>query len=88
VIVDHILHKQGNESPEYSFEEWEYIFYLLGAGDNEESRAGKRMMDWLHCKNPLNTTKKLTEWLLLTLVEKLEEELLELRRKMGNTAVQ
>jgi hypothetical protein len=27
------------------------------------------------------------EWLLVTLVEKLEEELLELRRKMGNTAV-
>jgi potassium channel subfamily K, other eukaryote len=87
VIVDHIKHQQSTQKPEYSFEEWEYIFYLLGAGDVDESKERKRMLDWLHSRNPLNATEKLTEWLLLTLVEKLEEELLDLRRKLGNTAV-
>ena len=42
------------------------------------------MMDWLHSKNPLNATETLTEWILWTLAEKLEEELLDLRKKMGN----
>ena len=92
VIVDHIKHWQSNEMPDYSFEEWEYIFYLLGAlkpssGEDKESGDRKRMIDWLHSKNPFNATEKLTEWLLLTLVEQLEGELLDLRRKMGNTAV-
>jgi potassium channel subfamily K, other eukaryote len=92
VLVDHIKHQQTNERPDYIFEEWEYIIYLLGAlepssGEDKESGDGKRMIDWLHSKNPLNATEKLTEWLLLTLVEKLEWELLDLRRKMGNTAV-
>lgn len=108
VIVDHIDHRQNKERPEYSFEEWEYILYLLGAlepfaGENklstttdntqirskhgkiEEAKAGNRMIDWLHGENPLNATEVLTEWILLTLVEKLEEELLNLRRNMGNT---
>jgi potassium channel subfamily K, other eukaryote len=92
VLVDHIKHQQTDERPDYSFEEWEYIFCLLGAlepssGEYKESGDRKRMIDWLHSKNPLNATEKLTEWLLLTLVEKLEGELLDLRRKMGNTAV-
>jgi potassium channel subfamily K, other eukaryote len=45
------------------------------------------MIDWLHGENPLNSTEILTEWILLTLVEKLEGELLNLRRNMGNTLV-
>lgn len=110
MIVDHIHHRQSKERPDYSFEEWEYILYLLGAleplagegkrsttTDNAQSRTnnsnieetgvGKRMVDWLHGKNPLNSTEILTEWILLTLVEKLEGELLNLRRDMGNTLV-
>jgi hypothetical protein len=42
-------------------------------------------LDWLHGKNPLNVSETLTEWVLLTLVEKLEAELLELRKDLGNT---
>ena len=41
--------------------------------------------DWLHGKNPLNVSETLTEWMLLTLVEKLEVELGDLRKQLGNT---
>lgn len=41
------------------------------------------MADWLHGKNPLNATETLTEWLLVTMVDKLEAELLDLRMKVG-----
>lgn len=41
------------------------------------------MMDWHHGKNLLNVSDTLIEWLLLTLFNKLEAELLELRTKMG-----
>lgn len=107
VILYHVEHQQDNERPNYSFEDWEYIFYLLGALDPlsgeeksssavdgaqfqamesslEQRRVRKRMVDWLHWRNPLNATEKLTEWILLTLVEKLEWELFDLRRKIGN----
>jgi potassium channel subfamily K len=109
VILDHIGQQQDKGRPNYSFEDWEYIFYLLGAlepslpeeenlsaldgvqslapkSSLEKRGARKRMIDWLHCKNPLNATETLTEWILLTLVEKLEWELLVLRRKTGNTS--
>jgi potassium channel subfamily K len=43
----------------------------------------KGMTDWLNGKNPLNATETLTEWLLVTLVDKLEDELRELRIKVG-----
>ena len=108
VVGDHIKNQQSGERADYSFEYWEYIFYLMGVleppprgekhitpNDNlqlqttrsglEEWRDGKGMLDWLHGKNPLNVSETLTEWMLLALVEKLELELLELRRKMGNT---
>jgi len=47
---------------------------------------GGQILDWLHGKNPLNVTEAATEWVLLTLVDKLEAELLELRKQLGNTA--
>ena len=99
VVRDHLKKKR----PDYSFEDWEVIFYLMGALESrpsvetksttEDDRCSldwkdeKGMMDWLHGRNPLNATETLTEWLLLTLVEKLELELLELRRKMGSVSV-
>lgn len=52
----------------------------------EEWTEGGQILDWLHGKNPLNVSETLTEWVLLTLVEKLEAELLELRKDLGNTA--
>jgi len=52
----------------------------------EEWTEGGQILDWLHGKNPLNVSESLTEWVLLTLVEKLEAELLELRKELGNTA--
>jgi hypothetical protein len=52
----------------------------------EEWTEGGQILDWLHGKNPLNVSETLTEWVLLTLVEKLEAELLELRKELGNTA--
>lgn len=51
-------------------------------GGQEQGRG----LDWLHGKNPLNVSETLTEWMLLTLVEKLEGELYELRKQLGNTA--
>jgi hypothetical protein len=46
----------------------------------DEWQDGGQIVDWLDGKNPLNVSEMLTEWVLLTLVEKLEAELLELRR--------
>lgn len=111
VTIDHIRNQEKGLKPDYSFEEWEYIFYLMGVlepasedrnGDNgnergkspprlrrtglEEWTEGGQMLDWLHGKNPLNVSETLTEWVLLTLVEKLEAELLTLRKELGNTA--
>jgi hypothetical protein len=51
----------------------------------EEWRDGKGSLDWLHRKNPLNNSGTLTEWMLFTMVEKLEMELADLRRQLGNT---
>ncbi len=51
----------------------------------EEWTQGGQILDWLHGKNPLNISETLTEWVLLSLVEKLEAELLELRKELGNT---
>jgi hypothetical protein len=51
----------------------------------EEWTQGGQILDWLHGKNPLNVSETLTEWVLLSLVEKLEAELLELRKELGNT---
>jgi potassium channel subfamily K len=125
VAADHIKSEQKGERPDYSFEDWEYIFYLMGVlepdpafqselkrSDNSAehlNRAkssgsmlrirtrsstlggwtdGNGALDWLHGQNPLNVTDTLTEWMLLTLVEKLELELLDMRKKMGNTHVE
>jgi potassium channel subfamily K len=52
----------------------------------DEGQEQGRGLDWLHGKNPLNVSETLTEWMLLTLVEKLEGELYELRKELGNTA--
>lgn len=41
------------------------------------------MTDWLHEKNPLNATETLTGWLLVTLMDMLEAQLLESRMKSG-----
>ena len=49
----------------------------------EEFGDKNGMIDWLHQENPLNITETLTEWILLTLVEKLEQELLEVRKRVG-----
>lgn len=54
----------------------------------EEWQDGNQIPDWLHGKNPLNASESLTEWMLLALMEKLEMELAELRRKNGNTAIE
>ena len=97
---------------EYTFDDWEYIFYLMGVlepspeestvnghnGNGEEKSAhklqrtgleewteGGQILDWLHGKNPLNASETLTEWVLLTLVDKLEAELFDLRKQLGNT---
>jgi len=110
VAMDHIKDQENNISPNYTFEDWEYIFYLIGVlkPTSEDQNAATRekrppglartsldewqdgghILDWLHGKNPLNVSETLTEWVLLTLVEKLEAELLELREKMRNTAVE
>jgi potassium channel subfamily K, other eukaryote len=119
VTIDHIQNQENNLQQEYTFDDWEYIFYLMGVlepspddqtvnnGDNgngsngnggeksppklrrrtglEEWTEGGQILDWLHGKNPLNVSETLTEWVLLTLVEKLEAELLELRKVLGNT---
>lgn len=108
VAIDHIKSQQSNSRPHYSFEEWEYIFYLMGVLEPsyeeqkvvevdqqlkparsglEEWTDGGQILDWLHGKNPLNCSDTLTEWVLLTLVEKLETELFELRKQLGNTSV-
>lgn len=52
-------------------------------------RSGEETLDldWLHVKNPLNLNETLTEWIIMTLVEKLASELGDLRRRMGNTSV-
>jgi hypothetical protein len=47
----------------------------------------ERSPDWLHGKNPLNNSEELTEWMLFTMVEKLEMELADLRSQLGNKAV-
>jgi len=60
---------------------------LVGTGLDQWTDGGQ-ILDWLHGKNPLNVTETLTEWVLLTLVEKLEAELLELRKEMGSTAIE
>jgi len=141
IARDHIQNQANNTQAMYSFEVWEYIFYLMGFLDHEESgshpatasamhaeeiedvdlngvdvergrpgdminrRGGLRerstgmeqwvgdgqgegeVLNWLHGKNPLNVSETLTEWMLLTLVERLESELKQLRREMGNTPV-
>jgi potassium channel subfamily K len=113
VAIDHIKNQANNTQKEYTFEDWEYIFYLMGVleplsdaqsvnnadvGNGEKGAPklqrtgldewtdGGQILDWLHGKNPLNVSESLTEWVLLTLVEKLEAELLELRKELGNTA--
>ena len=114
VAIDHIKNQTSNQDKEYTFDDWEYIFYLMGvlepsadqrsingSGDGDEGEKkpqklqrtgleewtdGGQILDWLHGKNPLNVTEAATEWVLLTLVDKLEAELLELRKQLGNTA--
>lgn len=54
----------------------------------KDGSEGGQILDWLHSKNPMNVSDTLTEWMLLTLVDKLEAELLELRKQMGNTSMQ
>jgi potassium channel subfamily K, other eukaryote len=111
VIHDHLEDQHMGRQSDYSFEDWEDIFDLIGAlgpvqGEEGSSataegslhpslthtsleswKDGKEVMDWLHWRNPLNITETLTEWILLTLVDKLELELSELRQKMGQTSV-
>lgn len=121
IAKDHIQNQVNGTQSTYSFEDWEYIFYLMGILDpSEEERANRlarlnearqsgsenegeriperptrietwqgdgEILDWLHGKNPLNVSETLTEWMLLTLVERLEGELAELRRNMGNTPI-
>jgi hypothetical protein len=99
IVHSHLV----NDNPELDFEDWEYLFYLMGASDHpleEEKRAQSASsqrhrvhrlleewkdeqgrLDWLHPKNPLNTSDPVTEWMLLMLVEKLELELLDLRNE-------
>jgi potassium channel subfamily K len=115
IAHDHIYAQTNKERPSYAFEDWEYIFYLMGilnsndedsettmpqlgdrdrgASENAEIGEGQtrieswqgeeHILDWLHGKNPLNVSETLTEWMLLTLVERLEGELGELREKLG-----
>jgi potassium channel subfamily K len=33
VAIDHIKNQQNKSKPEYTFEDWEYIFYLMGVLD-------------------------------------------------------
>jgi potassium channel subfamily K len=54
----------------------------------EKWQDGSKVPDWLHGKNPLNVTESLTEWMLLALMEKLETELADLRRREGNTLIE
>jgi hypothetical protein len=101
VVYSHLV----NDNPEFDFEDWEYLFYLMDASDHpleeekrsqsstsprrwihrrlEEWKDERGRLDWLHPKNPLNTSDPFTEWMLLVLVEKLELELLDLRSKYG-----
>jgi potassium channel subfamily K len=105
VAQDHLKHQHDGQKPDYSFDDWEYIFSLMGTLDSlviedtsatdtdvpiSENRGNiedfgdkNGMIDWLHQENPLNITETLTEWMLLTLVEKLEQELLRVRRSVG-----
>ena len=106
VVHDHLKHQHDGQKPDYSFDDWEYIFSLMGTLDSlvveeetsatnigvpipenrqniEEFGDKNGMIDWLHQENPLNITETLTEWILLTLVEKLEQELLEVRKSVG-----
>lgn len=129
IARDQIQHRESNSEPDYSFEDWEYMFYLMDIlepisddetppSNNKEkkeeegnSRAdyhenaqgekktnrrsgmeewqdGSQIPDWLHGKNPLNVSESLTEWMLFALMEKLESELAQLRRKEGNTVIE
>ncbi|CZR64103.1 uncharacterized protein PAC_14000 [Phialocephala subalpina] len=130
IARDHIKHQASNSQPDYSFDDWEYVFYLMdvlepssddgpspakeksknGEGEKkrvghkentpreketkkrrtgmEEWQDGSQIPDWLHGKNPLNVSESSTEWMLLALMEKLESELAELRRKDGNTVIE
>jgi len=51
----------------------------------EEWKDERGVLDWLHPRNPLNMSDPVTQWMLLTLAEKLELELLELKMKYGET---
>lgn len=123
ITRDRILHQASSSEPDYSFQDWEYMFWLMDVlepvsesvssrpgspgnavekTDTQERRGeaeqvkerqsgmdawqdGNKVPDWLHGKNPLNVTESVTEWMLLALIEKLEIELADLRRKEGNT---
>lgn len=54
----------------------------------EKWQDGSKIPDWLHGKNPLNVTESMTEWMLLALMEKLESQLADLRRREGNTMIE
>ncbi|KAF4627508.1 hypothetical protein G7Y89_g10646 [Cudoniella acicularis] len=100
VIQEHIKTKATDAKVEYNFEDWEYIFYLMGVFESNTSNSeekgningggasgdyNEKMIDWLHGKNPLNVSETLTEWMLLELVNKLEKELDSVRKDLGNT---
>ncbi|KUJ14162.1 voltage-gated potassium channel [Mollisia scopiformis] len=121
ITRDHLQHQTSNSQPDYSFEDWEYMFYLMDIleplsddepeatsvkeknerpmygqkGERskerktgmEEWQDGAQIPDWLHGMNPLNVPEPVTEWMLEALMEKLESELAELRRREGNTNV-
>ncbi|KIW90593.1 uncharacterized protein Z519_08376 [Cladophialophora bantiana CBS 173.52] len=53
----------------------------------DDFRDGDGFIDWLHPSNPMNVTDYLTEWMLITLIEKLEQELLDIRVSSGNVPV-
>ncbi|KIX92516.1 uncharacterized protein Z520_11836 [Fonsecaea multimorphosa CBS 102226] len=53
----------------------------------EDFRDGDGFVDWLHPNNPMNVTEYLTEWMLITLIEKLEQELLDIRVNSGNVPI-
>lgn len=105
VAIDHLENQEEEVDRNYTFEDWEYIFYLMGvlepateekdgvsgakrlsglARSGMEWAEGGKSLDWLHGKNPLNVGESLTVWVLLSLVDKLEAELLELSKKLGN----